>query len=124
MSDRRQRLGTTGEAAAACYLERRGWRLLARNARTRYGELDLIGLDGSTLVFVEVKTLRGAGRKRAERAIAAIGPRKRSRVRLLARAWLAEPGPRPGYREIRFDAIGVALAAGRPALIEHVEAAF
>lgn len=98
---------------------------MARNARTRYGELDLVALDGSTLVFVEVKTLRGrGGRERAARAIAAIGLRKRSRVRLLARAWLAAPGPRVRYREIRFDAVGVALAAGQPPLVEHIEAAF
>ena len=52
------RLGRAGERAAARYLELGGCRILARNARTFGGELDLVVLDGGVLVFVEVKTLR------------------------------------------------------------------
>lgn len=51
-------LGADGERLAARYLQRQGYRILARGHRQRLGELDLIALDGSTLVFVEVKTWR------------------------------------------------------------------
>jgi putative endonuclease len=52
----RQRIGKWGETAAACYLEGRGYRIIARNVRTPYGEIDLIASRGDGLVFVEVKT--------------------------------------------------------------------
>ena len=52
------RLGRAGERAAARYLELRGCHILARNARTFGGELDIVALDGDVLLFVEVKTLR------------------------------------------------------------------
>ena len=52
------RLGRAGERAAARYLELLGCRILARNARTFGGELDIVALDGGVLLFVEVKTLR------------------------------------------------------------------
>lgn len=53
-------LGNAGERQAARYLERLGYRILARGHRQRLGELDLIALDGQTIVFVEVKTWRRA----------------------------------------------------------------
>jgi len=49
-------LGQRGEKAAAHYLRRQGYRVLARNVRSKLGELDLVALDGRTIVFVEVKT--------------------------------------------------------------------
>lgn len=52
----RQRLGKWGEDAAAWYLEGRGYRILFRNVRTPYGEIDLVASRGDGLVFVEVKT--------------------------------------------------------------------
>ena len=51
-------LGAAGEKAAAKYLRRRGYRIVARNYRCRGGEIDLIALDADTIVFVEVKTRR------------------------------------------------------------------
>ena len=58
MTVARQRLGRRGEELAAAELERRGWTLLARNARIAgiRGELDIVARDGGTLVFVEVKS--------------------------------------------------------------------
>lgn len=55
----RQGLGRTGERLAAEELTRRGYRMLERNFRCRYGEIDLIAEDGCDLIFVEVKTRRG-----------------------------------------------------------------
>lgn len=78
--------------------------MLARNWRTRYGELDLIAADGAVLVFVEVKT-------RASRVFGdpaeAVTPEKLSRMHRLARSWLAEQEHE--YTQIRFDVIGVRL---------------
>ena len=51
-------LGERGEQVAARYLARRGYRILARRARDRLGEIDLVAVEGRTLVFVEVKTRR------------------------------------------------------------------
>ncbi len=58
MSKQRQTLGRWGEAKAAEYLEGLGYEILRRNARTPYGEIDLIARQSSVLVFVEVKTRR------------------------------------------------------------------
>ncbi|MDE2508850.1 MAG: YraN family protein [Planctomycetota bacterium] len=51
-------LGDRGELAAARYLKKLGWRILARGVRVRHGEIDLIAVDDRTLVYVEVKTRR------------------------------------------------------------------
>ena len=56
MSDRRQKIGRWGEQIAAEYLGKKGFKMLARNARTPYGEIDLICLRENYIVFVEVKT--------------------------------------------------------------------
>ena len=50
------RLGPAGERAAARFLQRLGYRIVARSHRQRLGEIDLIAIDGDCLVFVEVKT--------------------------------------------------------------------
>jgi putative endonuclease len=85
--DPRRLLGDLGEAAAARALERSGVRIVARNARTRYGEIDLIGHDGRGVVFVEVKTRRAGSFVSAREAVDA---RKLARLRGLALAWAAE----------------------------------
>jgi len=51
-----QKLGKLGESLAAKYLQKRGYSIIERNFRIRYGEIDIIARDGDTLVFVEVKT--------------------------------------------------------------------
>ena len=125
MTEARQSTGRQGEDLAARYLRSRGFELIERNARTRYGELDLVGRDGGALVFVEVKALRGRGRQRAEQALESIGPRKRIQVRRLARAWLAERprSDRGYYEQIRFDAVGVAVSPAGSEVV-HIPAAF
>lgn len=52
-----QRIGKWGEEAVAAYLAGRGYEILARNARTPYGEIDIIARQAETTIFVEVKTL-------------------------------------------------------------------
>ena len=126
----RRSLGRRGEQLGAEHLRRRGFALVARNARTRHGEIDLIAFDGRTLVFCEVKCRRARpgsdAHDQSRQPLAGVGPRKRSRLRRLAAAWLADATrSRPTAELIRFDAIGVTLDAdGAPARLEHVEGAW
>ena len=120
----RRRTGSLGEAIAEDELRQRGYRVVARNCRTRAGELDLVLLDGRTLVFAEVKTMRTGSRSGPERPVLAVGPRKQLQVRRLARAWLAEHDP-PPYSEMRFDVVGLLLdPSDRLAAFEHIPNAF
>jgi putative endonuclease len=116
----RQTIGRRGEELAAEHFARLGFEVLARNHRTRFGELDLVVFDGETIVFVEVKTRRLGGEP-WENLHAA----KRSQVRTMAAAWLAEVTDRPFGAELRFDAVGVVLdGAGGLVRLDHLEAAF
>ena len=125
-SDPRRRLGALGERLAAEHLERAGYSVIARNWRSRAGELDIVAADARTLVFCEVKTLVAGGRHGPSQAVGAIGPAKRRRLRLLAREWLAQaPSDRPRRESLRFDAVGVTLDRGGTLLaLEHIEGAF
>ena len=56
MPHSRQRLGTAGEDLACAELERLGYRVIERNYRSRFGEIDVVAIDDDTVVFIEVKT--------------------------------------------------------------------
>jgi putative endonuclease len=125
----RRGLGDRGEQLARAHVRRRGYTVLARNVRTRHGEVDLIARDGPTLVFVEVKTRRAGDRGtiRADQdPLLGLGPAQRRRLRRLAAAWLADrSGPRPRASAIRFDVIAVVVdTRGRTRRLEHIEGAF
>ncbi len=125
MTHSRLRTGAHAEQIVAERLSANGWRILARNARTRQGELDIVALDGRTLVFVEVKAGRQGSKFGPERPVLSVDWRKQLRVRRLATAWMAGRRDLPPYTEIRFDAVGVSFdRSGRLLEIEHVEAAF
>jgi putative endonuclease len=125
MTAARQRTGARAEELVARRLAAAGWEILERNARTRYGELDIVARDGPALVFVEVKAGRAGSAFGPERPILAVDARKQRRVRRLAVAWMAERrGVRP-YTQIRFDAVGVTFdRADRVTDVEHIRAAF
>jgi putative endonuclease len=119
-TDLRHHLGRVGEDAAAAHMERLGYEIVARNHRTRFGELDLICFGHGALVFVEVKTRRGRGSPWD-----ALGPPKQARVRRMAASYLVESTNRPLAEELRFDAIGIVFdARGRLISLDHLEAAF
>jgi putative endonuclease len=125
-SDPRRRLGALGEALARRHLEARGLTVLDANFRTRHGELDLVAADDRYLVFCEVKTRVLGGPPGELGPFAAIGARKRRRVRLMAREWLATRGS-TGRRppELRFDAVGISFdRQGRLISLDHLEDAF
>jgi putative endonuclease len=129
-NSRRLKLGRLGEELAAAHLTRLGFAVIARNARTRHGEIDLIAFDGQAIVFAEVKTRRATARTqhgyRSEQPLAWLRPRQRARLRKLAVAWLADAGRvRPSARTIRFDGLGVTVdTAGRLVRLDHVEGAW
>jgi putative endonuclease len=119
--DHRGELGRRGEDLAAAHLERLGYSIVARNHRTRFGEIDVIACDGRTLVFAEVKTRRAPSLSPLD----SVGDEKQAQVRRMARAWLGSTRNRPPSGELRFDAIGVALSAsGQLLALEHIEGAF
>jgi putative endonuclease len=119
-TDQRHLLGQAAEELAAQHLQRLGYEIVARNHRTRFGELDLVALDDETLVFVEVKARRGSGRPWDN-----LHERKQQQVRRMAAAFLAEVDDRPKSKQLRFDAIGVTVdAAGRLVALDHLEGAF
>ena len=125
MTRTRQQLGSAAEDLVAARLEEASWEIVERNARTRHGELDLVALDGRTLVFVEVKAGRAGSAYGPERPILSIDFRKQRRVRRLATAWMSERRDLPRYDEIRFDAIGVTYDhVGRVVDYEHIPGAF
>jgi putative endonuclease len=119
--DPRHDLGRAGERLAAEHLERLGYRIVARNHHTRWGELDLIACDGDVLVFCEVKSRRATSATPLE----ALVPSKQRQVRRMATAWLTERRGRLRPAALRFDAIGVTLdLQGRLVALDHLEAAF
>ncbi|MCM2310715.1 MAG: YraN family protein [Steroidobacteraceae bacterium] len=96
-------LGRRGEALACRHLEAQGLQLLERNYRCRAGEIDLVMLDGSTLVLVEVR-LRSTSEHGG--AAATVGFRKQQRFMRAARHLLLT---RPDYRRLqaRFDVVAI-----------------
>jgi putative endonuclease len=119
-------MGRAAEDLVAQRLAAAGWEIVERNARTRFGELDIVAMDGASLVFIEVKAGRQGADFGPERPILAIGPRKQRQVRRLATAWMAERRHAiPRYTEIRFDAVGITFdRTDRVTDIEHIQGAF
>lgn len=125
MTATRQRLGHAAEDLVAARLSAASWEIVERNARTRYGELDVVALDGRTLVFVEVKAARAGSAFGPGRPVLAVDGRKQRRIRRLATAWMTERRDLPRYEEIRFDAVGVTFdQLGQVADYEHIRGAF
>ncbi|MEI6700000.1 MAG: YraN family protein [Mycobacterium sp.] len=105
----RRELGAVGEQLAVDHLRALGLRILERNWRCRYGELDVIAADGDrTVVFIEVKTRSGDGFGGIAEAVTRAKVR---RIRRLAGIWLA--GQDTGWPQVRIDVIGVRVGRCR-----------
>ncbi|MDA3937675.1 MAG: YraN family protein [Actinomycetota bacterium] len=115
----KQELGRKGEDAATAYLERVGLTVVERNWSTKSGEIDIVALDGETLVLVEVKTRRSMRTGTPEEAVS---PTKQKRLIRLARAYLASTGIEP--LAVRFDVIGIRVLSADRALLRHHRSAF
>ena len=104
-TDHRRTLGHAGERRVVDWYTRRGYRVEARNWRTRHGELDLVVSRRGVLVFCEVKTRTS---RRFGHPAEAVTPAKQQRIRGLALQWIAAHDLR--RRRVRFD---VAAVEGR-----------
>ena len=82
-----QRVGKWGEETATTFLSRRGYEIVARNARTPYGEIDIIAKQGDVTIFVEVKTLTSSKNFFPEQNVTA---RKREHMLACAECYAAE----------------------------------
>jgi putative endonuclease len=103
MSDPRAELGADGEEAACRLLRGEGYRILERNYRTRWGEIDAVALEGGELVFVEVRARStdefGSGAE-------SVGPGKRRQMVRMARLYLQDRRVDVD-RPCRFDVVEV-----------------
>ncbi len=124
MTFARQRLGRAAEQLVATRLERAGWRIVGRNVRLPSGELDIVALDGRTLVFVEVKAGRLGTTRGPEKPAHQVGRRKQLKLRRLAREWIAERRGPSGVAGYRFDVVGVSFGPDGLADIDHIRHAF
>jgi putative endonuclease len=111
-------LGRRGERGAERHLRRNGYRIVARNFRAAGAEIDLVAMDGETLVFVEVKTRRSRAAGPPEEAV---DERKQTRMRRAAEVFARRY--RADEFEMRFDIIAVD-ASGKRLKIELLRNAF
>lgn len=110
--------GAEGEQRASDYLEKKGYHIIARNWRTRRGEIDIIAETGETVVFAEVKTLPSGNIQTLEKEL---GLLKQKRIVETAKCFLVK------YRQynckyIRFDVLVVDMPDFEP--VYHIENAF
>ena len=108
-SDRRQTLGELGETLACDELRRRGYAILERRYRTRYGEIDIVARHGDVLVFVEVKARAGEAFGSGAEAVTGY---KQRRVARMAADFLARR--RLQDRPCRFDVVSIAVGEDHP----------
>ena len=116
---RRQKLGKKGEEIAAEYLKDRGYRILARNYRCLYGEIDLIATDDQEVVFAEVKTRSSL---QFGHPYESVTKRKQQRIRKIALHYLQET--QPAIYNFRFDVISILVEGDKTFKIEVINNAF
>ena len=114
----RQTLGKSGEDLACRELEKRGYAILDRRYRSRFGELDIVARENGTVVFVEVKTRDSA---RFGEGLEAVTWQKRRKIVLMAGEYMLWHGL--GTAPCRFDVVAVQWNGGRPR-VEVVPGAF
>ncbi|MCL2007023.1 MAG: YraN family protein [Treponema sp.] len=107
--------GEPGEAIAASFLEENGIKILQRNFRSRTGEIDIIALDGETIVFIEVKSYSSLGIESLEYAVDA----KKQRKIIETSKYFLSFHREYKYMAIRYDVIFIS-----PDGINHLASAF
>ena len=112
-------LGRLGEDLAAAELQRAGMRIVARNWRCDAGEIDIVAVDGTTLVICEVKT-RSSTRYGAP--VEALTPSKVERIYRLASIF--RRSHRVGAARVRYDVVSVLAPRGYEPTVQHIRGAF
>jgi putative endonuclease len=115
----RRWLGDEGERLAARHLRRGGMKILMRQARSQIGEIDLVGLDGDTIVFIEVKSRRMCFEGSPAEAV---DGRKQRQLTRTALAWLKRRGLLE--HRTRFDVVAVDWQGAARPVITHYRDAF
>lgn len=110
-------LGRQGEETAASFLKKHGYKILDRNFRTRFGEIDIVARKDRTVCFIEVKTRTSM---RFGLAAEAVTARKQEKILLAARQYLLESGA--SEEQYRFDVIEVYM--GEQTKIHYIQDAF
>ena len=118
MKDPRRQLGDYGEDLAAAALKKQGYKILERNYVTPIGEIDLIAMEGKTVVVVEVKTRKSTRFGSPQEGVSVT---KQGRLRRLADYYL-KAKRLPGS-PVRFDVVAVTLAGDAPQ-VEIIQDAF
>lgn len=108
-------LGARGEDIAEKYLKKKSYRIIERNYRCRLGEIDIIALDGRSLVFIEVKTRRNQNYGRPCEAVNAV---KIGHIIRTAACYTAHS--HLGYEDIRIDVIEILMQGEKP-YIHHIK---
>jgi putative endonuclease len=104
--------GQRGEDIAWEYLKKRGYKILERNYRCRYGEIDLVAKDGETIVFVEVKSRRSAAFGEPEESV---GVAKQKKISTVALCYLEEKHLH--NHEARFDVVSILTTTGEHKIV-------
>lgn len=119
MSLKRLKLGKIGEDLATRFLNNKGYKIISRNYRTKCGEIDIIGADNNTLVFIEVKTRKS---NFLESPFAAVTEHKQNQISKVAQEYLSKNNLFD--KEARFDVIAIVVNDSDIPQIEHLENAF
>lgn len=113
-TNKRAALGQRGEDLAAEHLRKAGYRIVERNVRTRYGEIDIVAEDGGCIVFVEVRTVASSLMAPEE----SVNWRKQRRIASLGMRFLQEHGK--SHAEWRADVVAIEIGGdGAPKRVEH-----
>jgi putative endonuclease len=121
MPSDRDELGRRGEDEAARHLKRLGYRIVGRRERVLRGDIDIVALDGRTVVFVEVRSRSDTAHGHPAETV---GPEKQRRIAELAAAYIRRH--RLEDQSVRIDVVAVTFSAergGRP-VVEHYQNAF
>ena len=119
MTHQRIHFGQKGEDAAASFLKDRGYKIIERNARSRFGEIDIVAYDGETVCFIEVKTRASDKKGLPAESVTYFKQKKMVRLALdyLKRNHLEEKG-------LRSDVVSVLVEENSPIKVELIQGAF
>lgn len=118
--DSRKRLGVTGEDIACNYLENNGIKVVERNVRYQFGEIDIVAIDQGRLCFVEVKTRHSLAYGRPSLAV---NNKKQQTIRRLAELYI-KTHPKYASLSPRIDVIELLLLEDGKKYINHTKSAF
>ena len=114
-------IGRQGEELASRFLKRKGYRIIERNYRCRWGEIDIVAREGRTYCFIEVRTRRSLSLGLPEESITA---HKQRQMVKAARAYLSKVELEECGYEVRFDIVSIVLSPPFSSRVEIIKGAF